>query len=124
MVGRVVSRVIEGNFDSGYLISVNIGNSITRLRGVVFQPKKVNPITAVNDVAPYVKMYNMRDYPFPAVNPSCQGNGFFLQSVHTNEQPLQSQNQVLIASSQVVSPKLQSSPPIALSKLYALFFTI
>ncbi|KAL8119607.1 uncharacterized protein LOC141724366 [Apium graveolens] len=114
MVGRVVSGVIEGIFDSGYLLSVKIGNSNTLLRGVVFQPGKVNPVTAVNDVAPNVKMYKPQNSPFPEVNPSCQANGSVPQSVHTIEQPLQVQNQVPVEPNQVVPPVFQSSVPVAL----------
>lgn len=125
MVGQVVSGVIEGNFDSGYLLSVKIGNSNTLLRGVVFQPGKVNPVTEVNDVAPDVKMYKAQDSPFSAVNPSCQANGSVLQSVHTIEQPVQVQNQVPIAPNQVIPPVLQSCAPVALSNPSApVFFPV
>lgn len=65
MVGSVVYGVIEGSFDAGYLISVTIGNETTPFRGVVFQPKKIVPISAANDIAPQAKMYERRAVAIP-----------------------------------------------------------
>ncbi|KAL1809077.1 hypothetical protein ACET3Z_026067 [Daucus carota] len=115
MVGQEVSGVIEGNFDSGYLLSVRIGNSSTLLRGVVFLPGKVSPVTALNDVAPGVKSYKFRESPFPAVNPTRQANGSVSRSVSSIDQPLQQENKVPISPNQVVPPVLQSSAPVTLS---------
>ncbi|MCD7451046.1 hypothetical protein HAX54_009411 [Datura stramonium] len=58
MLGQIVSGVIDGCFDAGYFLSVNLGNSATTLRGLVFEPGRFSPITAANDIAPQVKMYH------------------------------------------------------------------
>ncbi|KAM3394270.1 hypothetical protein P3S68_003272 [Capsicum galapagoense] len=58
MLGQVVSGVIDGSFDAGYFLSINIGNSATTLRGLVFEPGRFSPITAANDIAPQVKMHH------------------------------------------------------------------
>ncbi|KAL6546744.1 hypothetical protein OROMI_022465 [Orobanche minor] len=95
MVGTTIRGVIEGAFDAGYLISVRIANNDTPFRGVVFQPKKVAPLTATNDIAPQARMYQRREItiPFPK-NISPFSNGFSpqrpqkvaVQSVPTSKQ--------------------------------------
>lgn len=69
MVGQMVTGVIEGSFDAGYLLNVKLGDTDTLLRGVVFLPGRFTPISAANDVAPHVKMYNRKDIPIPVFNP-------------------------------------------------------
>ncbi|XWS15586.1 hypothetical protein CRYUN_Cryun34aG0013400 [Craigia yunnanensis] len=69
MVGQMVSGVIEGSFDAGYLLNVKVGDTNTHLRGVVFLPGQFTPITAANDVAPHAKMYKRKEIPIPFVNP-------------------------------------------------------
>ncbi|KAL8103952.1 hypothetical protein AgCh_028243 [Apium graveolens] len=108
MVGKVVSGVIEACFESGYLLSVKVGNSSTLLRGVVFQPGKVSPVTPINDIAPNAKMYKRQDIPIPVVNPPIQANGSLTQSINTVE------NQVPVAPNQVLPPVMQSTAPFAL----------
>ncbi|KAM0064899.1 hypothetical protein Hdeb2414_s0003g00108441 [Helianthus debilis subsp. tardiflorus] len=56
MVGQVVTCVIDGIFDNGYLLSACVGPNNTVLRGIVFQQGHVAPVTPVNDVAPHVEM--------------------------------------------------------------------
>ncbi|KAL6562238.1 hypothetical protein OROGR_003245 [Orobanche gracilis] len=95
MVGTTIRGVIEGSFDAGYLISVRIADNDTPFRGVVFQPKKVVPLTATNDIAPQARMYQRREItiPFPN-NISPFSNGFSpqqpqkvaVQSVPTSKQ--------------------------------------
>ncbi|KAL6567492.1 hypothetical protein OROGR_001160 [Orobanche gracilis] len=95
MVGTTIRGVIEGSFDAGYLISVRIANNDTPFRGVVFQPKKIVPLTATNDVAPQARMFERREItiPFPN-NISPLSNGFSprrpqkvaVQSVPTSKQ--------------------------------------
>ncbi|GAB4849674.1 hypothetical protein Ancab_004469 [Ancistrocladus abbreviatus] len=70
MVGQVVTGVIEAAFDAGYLLSVRVGDSVTRLRGVVFKPGHYVPVTAQNDVVPHVQMIRRTEVPFPAANHS------------------------------------------------------
>lgn len=114
MVGTVVSGVIEACFESGYLLSVKVGNSSTLLRGVVFQPGQVSPITPINDVAPNAKMYKRQDIPIPVVNPPSQANGSLSRSIHTIENPIQLENQVPVAPNKVLPPVMQSTAPFAL----------
>ncbi|CAN4104029.1 unnamed protein product [Withania somnifera] len=56
MIGQAVTGVVEAAFDAGYLLSVRIGDSNTNYRGIVFKPGHFVPVTAANDVAPYVQM--------------------------------------------------------------------
>lgn len=57
-LGQPVTGFIEGAFDKGYLVSVQIGNSI--MRGLVFKPEQSVPVTAENDVAPHLPMIERR----------------------------------------------------------------
>ncbi|XP_057795331.1 protein METABOLIC NETWORK MODULATOR 1 isoform X2 [Salvia miltiorrhiza] len=66
MVGQAVSGVVEATFDAGYLLTVRIGNSTTKLRGVVFKPGHYVPVTAENDVAPHLQMIRRNDVQLPA----------------------------------------------------------
>ncbi|KAL5578861.1 hypothetical protein UlMin_011303 [Ulmus minor] len=65
MLGQVVTGVIDGKFDAGYLIHVKVGDSDTMLRGLAFLPGRFIPITPASDVAPHVPMYHRREVPFP-----------------------------------------------------------
>uniref|UniRef100_A0A1D1XW04 High mobility group B protein 10 n=1 Tax=Anthurium amnicola TaxID=1678845 RepID=A0A1D1XW04_9ARAE len=56
-VGQVVSGVLDGKFDAGYMLTVQVGERGSVLRGVVFEPGRSVPISAANDVAPNVKMF-------------------------------------------------------------------
>nr|XP_027105577.1 uncharacterized protein LOC113726196 [Coffea arabica] len=79
MVGRVVSGVIDGCFDAGYFLSVRIGNNVPPLRGVIFEPGKIMPISSENDVAPQAKLYQRTELPMPAPKQQNQGNGIVPQ---------------------------------------------
>ncbi|KAH6764361.1 hypothetical protein C2S51_015610 [Perilla frutescens var. frutescens] len=68
MVGQAVSGVVEATFDAGYLLTVRIGNSTTKLRGVVFKPGHYAPVTAENDVAPHLQMIRRNDVQLPGEN--------------------------------------------------------
>ncbi|CAN6481655.1 unnamed protein product [Victoria cruziana] len=70
MVGQIVSGVLDGSFDSGYLLTVRVGDTHTVLRGVVFEPGRSVPVTAANDVAPHVKMFQRAEVAIP-VNEQC-----------------------------------------------------
>lgn len=79
MVGRVISGVVEASFEEGYLLNVQLTSAAASasaddddddsrrrdsccfLRGVVFRPDKVDPITITNDVAPNAKMYQRKE---------------------------------------------------------------
>ncbi|XP_051125479.1 protein METABOLIC NETWORK MODULATOR 1-like [Andrographis paniculata] len=67
-IGQIVTGVIDGTFDAGYLLSVRIGDSNTRLRGMVFKPGGCVPITPENDIAPHLPMIRRQDIPLPPVN--------------------------------------------------------
>lgn len=68
MVGQVVTGVIDGVFDAGYLLSVRVGPNNTLLRGLVFQQGHFCPITPMNDVAPHLKMSRRENYQIPISN--------------------------------------------------------
>ncbi|KAI3745372.1 hypothetical protein L1987_58483 [Smallanthus sonchifolius] len=55
MVGQVVTGVIDGVFEAGYLISIRVGANNTLLRGLVFQQGHYCPITPANDVQEHLK---------------------------------------------------------------------
>ncbi|KAF9589229.1 hypothetical protein IFM89_020667 [Coptis chinensis] len=63
MVGQAVSGVLDGSFEAGYLITVKVGDTNTFLRGVVFEPGFVVPISEANDVASNVKMIKRNEIP-------------------------------------------------------------
>ncbi|XP_051133621.1 protein METABOLIC NETWORK MODULATOR 1-like [Andrographis paniculata] len=65
-LGQPVTGVVDGIFDSGYLISIRIGESSTYLRGLVFKPEQVVPVTAENDIAPELPMIRRHNIPSPA----------------------------------------------------------
>ncbi|KAK8330594.1 hypothetical protein V6Z12_A10G015600 [Gossypium hirsutum] len=90
MVGQMVSGVIEGSFDAGYLLNVKVGDTNTHLRGVVFLPGRFTPITAANDVAPNVKMYKRKEIPFPFVGP--QGHLDATSPSGKSEKPIEHKN--------------------------------
>eukprot|EP00268_Persea_americana_P025396 TRINITY_DN2475_c0_g1_i1.p1 TRINITY_DN2475_c0_g1~~TRINITY_DN2475_c0_g1_i1.p1 ORF type:complete len:527 (-),score=120.25 TRINITY_DN2475_c0_g1_i1:278-1858(-) len=69
LVGQIVSGVLDGSFDAGYLLTVKVGNTNTILRGVVFEPGLSVPISADNDVAPHVKMFRRSEMPLPVIIP-------------------------------------------------------
>lgn len=122
MVGTVVSGVIDACFESGYLLSVKIGNSSTLLRGVVFQPGKVSPVTPINDIAPNAKMYKRQDIPIPVVNTPSQANGSVSRSLHI-ENPVQLEK-LPVAPNQVLPPVMQSTVPFALGNSSSVVFPL
>ncbi|KAL3520066.1 hypothetical protein ACH5RR_018215 [Cinchona calisaya] len=75
MVGKVVSGVIDGSFDAGYFLSVRIGNNGPPLRGVIFEPGRIVPISSDNDVAPRAKLYERTELPMLDPVPQNQSNG-------------------------------------------------
>ncbi|KAL1334637.1 hypothetical protein HN51_063609 [Arachis hypogaea] len=78
MVGKVVTGVIEGSFSAGYLLNVKVADSDSQLRGLVFLPGQVVPITAQNDVAPQVRMIQRKEIPIPipVLNPQTLTNDY------------------------------------------------
>lgn len=93
MVGKLILGVIEGTFDGGYLIKVQIAD--TDLRGAVFLPGQVVPVTAENDVAPHVRIIERNDVQIPVLNPVTQvHNNSVSSSKQRNKQPFQPALQV------------------------------
>ncbi|MBA0595238.1 uncharacterized protein LOC105768333 [Gossypium raimondii] len=91
IVGQMVSGVIEGSFDAGYLLNVKVCDTDMHLRGVAFLPGRFTPITAENDVAPHAKMYERNDIPIPLVN--AQGHLHTVSpSSGKNEKPVEDKN--------------------------------
>ncbi|GLU23293.1 hypothetical protein SLE2022_393130 [Rubroshorea leprosula] len=109
MVGQVVSGVIDGLFDAGYLLNVKVADTDTFLRGVVFLPGQFTPITAANDVAPHAKMYHRKEIPIPSLNPESQ--------LHTAgpllEKPVELKNDSAKLSGQVQPAELLSGISVA-----------
>lgn len=66
-VGQVVSGVLDGRFDAGYMLTVRVGDTGTLLRGVVFEPDQSIPISAANDIAPHVSMLRRAELPIPSI---------------------------------------------------------
>ncbi|RZC46323.1 hypothetical protein C5167_039265 [Papaver somniferum] len=56
MVGQVVTGVLDGSFDAGYLLTVRVGDTNRILKGIVFEPRFSVPVSDANDIAPQVKM--------------------------------------------------------------------
>ncbi|KAL2341271.1 hypothetical protein Fmac_009211 [Flemingia macrophylla] len=73
MLGKEVACVIEGTFNGGYLVNVQVAAD-TYLRGVVFLPEQVVPVTAETDIAPQVRMIERTEIPIPipVLNPETQ----------------------------------------------------
>ncbi|KAJ9136332.1 hypothetical protein P3X46_033423 [Hevea brasiliensis] len=112
MVGQVVSGVIEGSFDAGYLLKVKVGDTDTHLRGVVFLPGRFSPITASNDVAPQAKMYRRTEMPLPVANPQTLVPGPVPSSEQSDKQPVELQNLAPIVQVQGLPSELQSTVSI------------
>ncbi|KAF2304665.1 hypothetical protein GH714_037338 [Hevea brasiliensis] len=112
MVGQVVSGVIEGSFDAGYLLKVKVGDTETHLRGVVFLPGSFTPITASNDVAPQAKMYNRTEIPISVANPQTLVPGPVPSSEQSDKQPVNVQNLAPLVQVQRLPSELQSSSSV------------
>ncbi|KAG2684272.1 hypothetical protein I3760_10G069400 [Carya illinoinensis] len=119
MVGQVVTGVIEGSFDAGYLLNVKVGDTDTHLRGVAFLPGRFTPITAANDVAPHVKMYDRKEIPIPVLNHQTQLHISVLPSGQSSKQPTRLKTHAPELSDQLHSPGLQSAIPNAPENLSA-----
>ncbi|KAF8391560.1 hypothetical protein HHK36_023866 [Tetracentron sinense] len=131
MVGQVVSGVLEGSFDAGYLLTVRVGNTDTVLRGVVFEPGLSVPVSLQNDVAPHVKMFKRNEIPLPVVEPQTLMHGSTPQCDQKTKPPVKllqrnegaipskvsppvNQNQMPRIVNQVSPSKLMTGAPVAL----------
>ncbi|PON38412.1 hypothetical protein PanWU01x14_312920 [Parasponia andersonii] len=113
MVGQVVSGVIDGSFDAGYLLNVKVGDTDTQLRGLVFLPGRFTPITAANDVAPHVRMYKRKEIPIPTLNEQSQPHNP-LGPEKSEKQPAKPNNQASTFTDQ--SQPSQSRPGISVAE--------
>ncbi|KAM1562326.1 hypothetical protein ACFX1Z_005346 [Malus domestica] len=108
MVGQVVTGVIEGSFDAGYLLNVRVGDTDTQLRGVVFLQEKITPITPANDIAPHIMMCKRREIPIPPLNPQSQRYESAHPSEQSNRQPVEVKPQIPTVPNQIQSSVPQS----------------
>lgn len=113
MVGQVVSGIIEGSFDAGYLLNVKVGDTDTQLRGVVFLPGRFTPITAANDVAPNARMYKRKEIPIPVQNLQTQHHDFVPPSEQINKQATETKMEAPKCPDQVPPHEVQSAIPTA-----------
>ncbi|KAL2339175.1 hypothetical protein Fmac_013621 [Flemingia macrophylla] len=86
MLGKTFTGVIDGTFDAGYLLNVQVGNTDNFLRGVVFLPEQVAPVTEENDVAPHVKMIKRKEIPILDLNTQADVHDSVPPSVQFNKQ--------------------------------------
>ncbi|EOA17390.1 hypothetical protein CARUB_v10005684mg [Capsella rubella] len=61
LLGKMVSGVLEGTFDAGYILNVKVKDSDIRFRGFLFNPRMVQQVTPETDLAPHLKMYGKGD---------------------------------------------------------------
>ncbi|XP_078437207.1 uncharacterized protein LOC144707835 [Wolffia australiana] len=67
-IGQVVSGVLDGRFDAGYMLTVQVGGRGRLLRGLVFEPGCSVPVSSANDVAPDVKMFERSNVSMPSLS--------------------------------------------------------
>ncbi|CAH8363601.1 unnamed protein product [Eruca vesicaria subsp. sativa] len=72
LIGRVVSGVVEGSFEAGYFLNVKVADTDKQLKGIVFLPGKVSPVTPTTDLFPQAKMYSREDVLLPSLTPTTQ----------------------------------------------------
>ncbi|XP_047164219.1 uncharacterized protein LOC124833717 [Vigna umbellata] len=110
MVGKLVSGVIEGTFNAGYLLNVKVANTDAVLRGLVFVPGHFSPVSVENDVAPHVKMIKRKEIHIPVVNPHAEIHGSSVpSSVQFNKQPFEPELRVPVSEELVPPTDIHSS---------------
>ncbi|KAK7348472.1 hypothetical protein VNO80_23030 [Phaseolus coccineus] len=110
MVGKSVAGVIEGTFDAGYLLNVKVADTDASLRGLVFVPSQVSPVTVENDVAPHIKMIKRKEISVPVLNPHAEIHGSSVpSSVQCNKQPFEPELRVPVSEEQVPPTEIHSS---------------
>ena len=109
MVGKVVTGVIDGTFNAGYLLSVKVADTDAFLRGLVFVEDQVSPVNVENDVAPHVKMIERKEIPIPVVNPQAEIHGSVPSTVQCNKQSFEPElQQVPMSEEQVLPTEIHS----------------
>ncbi|KAK7292404.1 hypothetical protein RIF29_08183 [Crotalaria pallida] len=114
MVGKVVTGVIEGTFKAGYLLNVKVADTDAFLRGLVFLPGQVAPITAENDIAPHLKMIKRKEIPIPVLTPQTEIHGSVPSSVQCSKQPFQPELQLPLSNEQVLPTEINSGISVSL----------
>ncbi|KAL9325484.1 hypothetical protein ACSQ67_006129 [Phaseolus vulgaris] len=111
MVGKSVTGVIEGTFNAGYLLNVKVADTDAFLRGLVFVPSQVSPVTVENDLAPHIKMIKRKELPIPVLNPHAEihGSSSVPSSVQCNKQPFEPEFRVPVSEEQVPPTAIHSS---------------
>ncbi|CAN8252728.1 unnamed protein product [Cochlearia groenlandica] len=66
LIGQAVSGFVEGSFEAGYFLNVKVADTDKQLKGIVFLPNKVTPVTPTTDLFPQAKMYTREDIPMPS----------------------------------------------------------
>ncbi|RDX88650.1 hypothetical protein CR513_29731, partial [Mucuna pruriens] len=113
MVGKAVTGVIEGTFNAGYLLNVKVADTDAFLRGLVFLPGQVAPVTVENDVAPHVKMIKRKEIPIPVLNPQAEIHVSAPSSVQCNKQSFEPELQVPMYGKQVLPTEIHSGSGIS-----------
>lgn len=111
VVGQVVTGVIDGVFDAGYLISVRVGPHNTLLRGLVFQQGHFCPITPSNDVAPHLKMSRRENIQIPISNQTQQCNPQTTCAKQSSQLAMPVTMQNYQTSPMMAGPSSNSAPP-------------
>ncbi|KAF1867079.1 hypothetical protein Lal_00049507 [Lupinus albus] len=115
MVGKMVTGVVEGTFKSGYLLNVKVADTDAFLRGLVFLPGQVSPITAENDVAPHIQMIKRKEAPIPVQTSQADIHGSVPSSVQcSSKQPFQSQLHVPVSEEQVLPTMIHYGNSVSL----------
>ncbi|XP_020109503.1 uncharacterized protein LOC109724922 isoform X2 [Ananas comosus] len=101
LLGKTVSGVLDGIFDSGYLLTVRVGPTGPVLKGLVFDPRVSVPLSEDNDVAPLLPMTKRGEIPIPGQAPI---------SIPVQSVP----NRVTVAQPiQMREPGCELSPPLS-----------
>ena len=113
MVGQVITGVIDGLFDAGYLVKVKVGDSDTPLRGLVFLPSRFIPITAANDVAQQAKKNRRADIPIPVSYPPTQLPSFVTSPEQSDKQLVELKKLAPTAQDEGLQSGFQPTVPTA-----------
>ncbi|XP_019450603.1 PREDICTED: uncharacterized protein LOC109352864 isoform X2 [Lupinus angustifolius] len=115
MVGKMVTGVIEGTFKAGYLLNVKVADTDAFLRGLVFLPGQVAPITAESDVAPHIQMIKRKETPIPVQTAQAAMHGSVPSSVQcSSKQPFQPELFVPVSKEQVLPTMIHYGNSVSL----------
>ncbi|KAG7537688.1 hypothetical protein ISN44_As13g015530 [Arabidopsis suecica] len=112
LIGQVVSGVVEGSFEAGYFLNVKVADTEKQLKGVVFLPEKVTPVTPATDLFPQAKMYARNDIPIPSLNQQTPLQGKKNAGSQTDDIGSEPQTDALIADKNQSATCTTSLPDI------------